>query len=62
LTPLYSNIGDNGRIWFSGRMNKNTGEIISHHFGRMNQQYQGQNHQHGGEDIDSTNIDGIDEL
>jgi len=45
--PLHSKIGDNGRIWFSGRIHKNTGKVISHHFGRLNQQ-------HGAEGIDST--------
>jgi hypothetical protein len=39
LTPLYRTTGDSGRIWFSGRINKNTGEVISH-FGRLYQQLQ----------------------
>jgi len=34
LTPLYSKIGDNGRIWFSGSIDINTGKVISQHFGR----------------------------
>jgi len=27
--PLHSKIGDNGRVWFSGKINKNTGKVIS---------------------------------
>jgi len=53
LTPLYSKIGDNGRIWFSGRINKNTGEVISHNFGRLNQQ-QRRRQQPDDESIEST--------
>jgi len=61
LTPLYRTIGDNGRIWFGGRINKNTGQIISHHFGRLNQQ-QRQHLQHDDEYEDRTDSNGADEL
>jgi len=55
LTPLYSKIGDNGRVWFSGKINKNTGKVISQHFGRLNQQ-------HDDECVDSADINDADGL
>jgi hypothetical protein len=36
--PLHPKIGDNGRVWVSGLIDKNTAKVISHHFGRLNQQ------------------------
>jgi hypothetical protein len=55
-------MGDNGRIWFSGRMNKNTGEVISHYFGRLNQQQQRQYHHQPEEDKDHDRKDGVNNL
>jgi hypothetical protein len=37
LTPLYTKIGDGGKVWFSGKINKNTGVVVSSNLGRINQ-------------------------
>jgi hypothetical protein len=37
LTPLYTKIGDHGKVWFSGKINKNTGVVVSSNLGRINQ-------------------------
>ncbi|MDQ4073158.1 MAG: hypothetical protein M3162_02510 [Thermoproteota archaeon] len=34
MTPLHSKIGDNGKVWFSGIMDKKTGTVISSKLGR----------------------------
>lgn len=62
MAPLYSKIGDNGRVWVSGLIDKNTGKVISRNFGRLNQQQQGQNPQNEDNGIDSPNRDDVDEL
>ncbi|MGN6346993.1 MAG: hypothetical protein ACTHME_04750, partial [Candidatus Nitrosocosmicus sp.] len=35
LEPLHSKIGDNGRVRLSGLIDKKTGIVISHYFGRL---------------------------
>ena len=60
--PLHSKIGDNGRVWFSGKINKNTGKVISQHFGRLNQLDQQPHQKHDDESIDSNSRDGADDL
>lgn len=42
LTPLYSKIGDHGKVWFCGKINKKTGLVISTNLGRISQQQQQQ--------------------
>ncbi len=37
LTLLYSKIGKHGKVWFSGKINKKTGAVISSNLGRINQ-------------------------
>jgi len=59
---LLSKIGDNGRVWFRGIINKNTGKVISQHFGRLNQLDQQPHQKHDGEIIDSNCRDGADDL
>ena len=41
LAPLHSKIGDQGKVWFSGKINKNTGIVVSSNLGRMNTQQDG---------------------
>ena len=41
LAPLHSRIGSNGKVWFSGKIDKNTEKIISSGFGRIGQQQEG---------------------
>jgi hypothetical protein len=36
LAPLHTKIGDGGKVWFSGKINKKTGEVVSSNLGRMN--------------------------
>jgi len=62
LAPLHSKIGDNGRVWISGLIDKSTGKIISHNFGRLNQLDQQPHQKHDGEIIDSNCRDGADDL
>jgi hypothetical protein len=40
MTPLHSRIGDNGEVWFNGKIDIKTGEVIYSNLGRMEQQYQ----------------------
>jgi hypothetical protein len=37
LAPLHTKIGDHGKVWFSGKINKNTGVVVSSNLGRINQ-------------------------
>jgi hypothetical protein len=37
LAPIYTKIGDGGKVWFSGKINKNTGVVVSSNLGRINQ-------------------------
>jgi hypothetical protein len=62
FAPLLSIIGDNGRVWFSGIIDKNTGNVISQHFGRLNQLDQQPHQKHDDESIDSNNRDGANDL
>jgi len=39
MTPTYKNSGgDSGKIWFSGKINRNTGKIVHASLGRINEQ------------------------
>lgn len=60
LEPLHSIIEDNGRVKLSGLIDKNTGIVISHYFGKLNH-LEGQNHQYNDNSIDSSNRDDVDE-
>jgi hypothetical protein len=35
MVPLFNKIGDDGRVWFSGKIDKNTGMVISSKLGRL---------------------------
>jgi hypothetical protein len=35
LVALYPSIGDAGKVWFSGKLDKDSGKIISIRFGRI---------------------------
>jgi hypothetical protein len=35
LASLYPKIGDGGKVWFSGKLDKDTGKILSIKFGRI---------------------------
>jgi hypothetical protein len=62
FAPLLSIIGENGRVWFSGIINKNTGKVISQHFGRLNRLDQQPHQKHDDESIDSNSRDATDDL
>jgi hypothetical protein len=57
---LHSKIGDNGRVYFSGLINKNVGKVISCYYGRLNQQYK-QHLQYDDENIGATNVGDVNE-
>ena len=35
MAPLYCKIGDYGEVWFSGRIDRKTGRVISANLGRV---------------------------
>jgi hypothetical protein len=35
LAALYPRIGDAGKVWFSGKLDKDSGRILSIRFGRL---------------------------
>jgi hypothetical protein len=35
MMPLYSQLGDAGKVWFSGKLDANTGKVVSLKTGRM---------------------------
>ena len=35
MAPLFNIIGDNGNIWFHGKINKNSGKVVEANFGRI---------------------------
>jgi hypothetical protein len=42
MAPLHKAIGDSGKVWFSGKINKNTGKVISSSLGRLSQRQEKQ--------------------
>jgi hypothetical protein len=42
MAPLFQKIGDGGKVWFCGKIDKNTGKVISSSLGRLSQQQEKQ--------------------